>query len=62
MTSEAKFGTSDVQVRKGIVGAVKTDLDTHMNKCRLEIPTLMTDFEPAVVVKNAMNQISTKCT
>ena len=48
------------QVRKQIADAMKVDLDSHMHEYGYDISTaLITDIEPAPMVKNAMNQINT---
>jgi regulator of protease activity HflC (stomatin/prohibitin superfamily) len=48
------------QVRKQIADAMKADLDSHMHEYGYDITAaLITDIEPAPMVKNAMNQINT---
>jgi len=48
------------QVRKEIGDATKRDLDSHMNEYGYDITdVLITDIDPAAIVKMAMNQINT---
>eukprot|EP00760_Papus_ankaliazontas_P027982 PhM_4_TR3471/c1_g1_i1/m.77843 len=48
------------EVRKEIADAMKRDLDHHMNEYGFDITSaLITDIEPAPMVKDAMNQINT---